>query len=88
MLDWCCYITVNFTTTTHQNGGCTYRCISKQTHYKTPFLHEGYMKSMEFYETYITLFRLEEKLKLVDNIIITQNHAWHINESGCNNYIV
>jgi hypothetical protein len=24
--------------------------ISKQVHYKTPFLHNGYMKSLEFYE--------------------------------------
>ncbi len=30
-------------------------------HYKTPFLHNGYMKSLEFYETYITLFYLEKK---------------------------
>ncbi len=56
----CCYITVDFATTTLQNGACTYRCISKQMHYKTPFLHKGYMKRMEFYENYITLFCLEK----------------------------
>ncbi len=25
---------------------------------------------------------------LVDNIILTQNHAWHITQSGWNNYLV
>jgi hypothetical protein len=30
-------------------------------HYKTPFSHNGYMKSLEFYEYYITLFCLEKK---------------------------
>ncbi len=30
-------------------------------HYKTHFLHNGYMKSLEFYENYITLFGLEKK---------------------------
>jgi len=31
-------------------------------HYKTPFSHNGYMKSLEFYENYITLFCLKKKL--------------------------
>jgi hypothetical protein len=44
---------------------CTYRCISKQMHYKTPFSHNGYMKSLEFYENYITLF-CKEKNKLFE----------------------
>ncbi len=57
----CCYITVDFGTTALQNGACTYRCISKQMHYKTSFSHNGYMKSPEIYENYITLFCLEEK---------------------------
>ncbi len=39
---------------------CT-QCISKQMHYKTPFSHKGYVKSLEFYENYITLFYLEKK---------------------------
>ncbi len=30
-------------------------------HYKTSFSHNGYMKSLEFYEKYITLFYLEKK---------------------------
>ncbi len=38
-----------------QNGACTHRCISKQIHYKTTFSHNSYMKSLEFYENYITL---------------------------------
>jgi hypothetical protein len=30
-------------------------------HYKTPFSHNIYMKSLEIYENYITLFCLEKK---------------------------
>jgi len=37
-----------------QNGACTYQCISKQMLYKTPFLHNSYMKSLEFYDNYRT----------------------------------
>ena len=40
-------------------------------HYKTLFLHNGYMKSLEIYKNYITLFCLE-KNKLFDKIILTQ----------------
>ncbi len=40
---------------------CTYRCIFKQMHYKTPFSRNGYEESMEFYENYITLFYLGKK---------------------------
>jgi hypothetical protein len=43
-----------------QNGACTYQCISKQMHFKTPLSHNGYMKSLEFYENYITLFCLKK----------------------------
>ncbi len=64
-------------TTALQNGACTYRCISKQMHYKTPFSHNCYMKSLEFYKNYITLFCLEKKLAF-----LTQNHAWHVTQSG------
>ncbi len=39
------------------------------------------MKSPEFYENYITLFYLE-KDKQFDNIILTQNPAWYITQSG------
>jgi hypothetical protein len=42
----CCYITVDSATPALQNGACTYQCISKQIHYKTPFfiqwLHEKF----------------------------------------------
>jgi hypothetical protein len=48
-------------TTALQNGACTYRCISQQMHYKTTFSHNSYMKSLEIYENYITVFRLEKK---------------------------
>jgi hypothetical protein len=67
---WCCYITVDSTTTALQNGACTYRCISKQMHYKTLLSPNGYMKSLEIYENYITLSCLE-KYKLFYNIILT-----------------
>ncbi len=56
-----------------------------EVHYKTPFSHKVYMKSPEIYENYITLFCLE-KNKLFDNIILTENHAWHITQSDGNNY--
>jgi hypothetical protein len=75
----CCYITVDSATTALQNGACTHRCISKQMHYKTPLSHNGYMKSLEIYEKYITLSYLEKKLFY--NIILTQNHAWHITQN-------
>jgi hypothetical protein len=64
-------------TTALQNGACTYSRTSKQMHYKTTLSHNGFMKSLEIYENYITLFCLEEN-KLFDKIILTQNHAWHI----------
>jgi hypothetical protein len=50
-------------------------------HHKTLFLHNGYMKSQEIYENDITLSCLE-KNELFDNIILTQNHSWHINQNG------
>jgi hypothetical protein len=50
-------------------------------HYKTPLAHDSYMKSLEFYENYITLFCLEKNI-LFDNIILTQNHAWDITQSA------
>jgi hypothetical protein len=77
---WCCYITADFATTARQNGACTYRFISKQMHYKTLFSHNSYMKSLEFYEKYIILFCLEKKL--FDTLILTENPAWHITQSG------
>jgi hypothetical protein len=57
----CCYITVDSATTALQNGACTYRCISKQMHYKTPLSHNDYMKILEIYENYITLSCPEKK---------------------------
>ncbi len=78
-LNRCCYITVDSATIALKNGAYTYQRISKQMHYKTPFSHNSYMKSLEVYENYITL---------IDNIIVTQNHAWHITQSGWNNYLI
>jgi hypothetical protein len=51
---------VDSSTTALQNGACTYQCISRQMHYKTPFSHNGYMKSLEFKKKYITLFYMEK----------------------------
>ncbi len=56
-------------------------------HYEAPFSHNGYMKSLEIYESYITLFFLE-KNQLFDNIILIQNRARHITQSDWNNYLV
>ncbi len=53
-------------------------------HYKTLFSHNVYMKSLEIYENYITLFCLEKKNFLA---ILTQNYAWHITKSDWNNYL-
>jgi hypothetical protein len=39
------------------------------------------MKSLEFYENYITLFCLV-KDKHFYHIVLTTNHAWHITQSG------
>ena len=72
----CCYITVDSATTALQNGAFTYRCISKQLHYKTHFSHNCCMK---FYENYTTLFCMEKIF--FDIIILTQNHTWHITQS-------
>ncbi len=82
---WCCYITVDSTTTALQNCACTYRCISKQMHYKTLLSPNGYMSG--------NLWKLEHsvlsgKKKLFYNIILTQNHTWHITQSDWNNYSV
>ncbi len=55
-------------------------------HYKTPFSHNGYMKSLEIYENYITLFCLEKKL--FDKIILTKKHAGHITQNGWINYLL
>jgi hypothetical protein len=38
------------------------------------------MKSLEFNENYITLICLGKKV--YDNIILNQNHAWHITQGG------
>jgi hypothetical protein len=50
---------VDSATTALHNGACTCQCISKRMHYKIPFSHKGCMRSLEFYENYITLSCLE-----------------------------
>ncbi len=48
---------------------------------KTPFSHNGYIRSLEFYENYH--FVLSGQNKLFDNNdMLAQNHAWHITQSG------
>jgi hypothetical protein len=44
------------------------------------------MKSLEIYENYITLSCLENQLFY--NIILTQDHTWHITQRDWNNYLV
>jgi hypothetical protein len=36
-------------TTALQNGAYTFQYISKQIHYKIPFSHNSYMKSLDLY---------------------------------------
>jgi hypothetical protein len=52
-------------------------------HYKTLYSH---IKNLDIYENYITLFCLEKKL--LYNIMLNQNHAWHITQSDWYNYLV
>ncbi len=84
---WCWYIMVNSTTTELLNGACKYRRISKQMHKKHPFHKTATWKVWNFYENYITLFCVWKKLTFWD-IILTQSYAWHITQSGRNNYLV
>jgi hypothetical protein len=44
-------------------------------HYKIPFSHNGYMKSLEFYENYIIHLVCLEQNKFFDNITLT--HSMH-----------
>jgi hypothetical protein len=78
-------------------GAATQRWILEPQHSKTVLAHIGAFpkkctlkhpfhtmatwKFCKFCENYITLFCLEEN-KLFDKIILTQNHAWHITQSG------
>jgi hypothetical protein len=78
----CCYITVDSATTALQNGACTYRYISKQMLYKTPFSH---MKSLEIYENYITLFCLENIL-FYNTYYINSEPCMAYSQSDWNNY--
>jgi hypothetical protein len=48
------------------NGGFCNNATALQVHfqtnaYKTPLSHNGYMKSLEIYENYITLFFLKKQ---------------------------
>jgi hypothetical protein len=84
----CCYITVDSATTALQNGACTYQCISNQMHYKTPFTHNGYMKSLEFYDNYITLFCLEKTNFLTVLYYIKSEPCMADYPKWLNNYLV
>ncbi len=84
LLNWCCYITVDSATAALQKGASIHQANAL---YKTPFSNNGYMKSLEIYENYITLF-WKEKSKVFDNNILTHSHAWQITQSGWNNYLV
>ncbi len=56
----CCYITVDFAITALQTGACTYRCISKQVHYKNPFQTTAIWKVWNFMTNYMIIFCLEK----------------------------
>jgi hypothetical protein len=59
----------------------------KCTIHNTSFSHNGYMKSLgNFMKT--KLICSVWKKQLFDNIVLTQNHAWHITQSGWNNFLV
>jgi hypothetical protein len=70
----CCYITVDSATTALQNSACTNRGISKRMYHKRPFSHNGFIKSLEFYENNISLFYLEKTFR---DIILTQNIPYY-----------
>ncbi len=65
MIFGCCYKTVDSATTALQNGACTYQCIFPQMHFKTSCSHNVYMKSLEFYKDYITLFCLKKQYHII-----------------------
>ncbi len=75
----CCYIKVDLATTALQNGTCTYRCISKH-----PFHTTAIWKVWNFIINPV----LFGKKHFFDRLIFTQNYAWHITQSGWNNYSV
>jgi hypothetical protein len=58
-------------------GAFQNKCTIKHPLYTKATVHEKY----EILLNYITLFCLE-KDKRVDNVIVTQNHAWHITQGG------
>jgi hypothetical protein len=77
---------VDSATTALPNGACTYRCISKQAIYiKHPLHTTDTWKVWNFMKT-TSLYSFWEKT--FDNIILTENHAWHITKRGRNNYLV
>jgi hypothetical protein len=82
----CCYIKVDSAklhskTVLAHIGAFPNKCTIKH-----PFTTATW-KVWNFYKNYITLFFLGKK-QLFDNIILTQNHAWHITQSSWNNYLV
>jgi hypothetical protein len=72
------YITVDSATTALQNGDCT-GALPNKCSIKTPFSHKGYTIIWIFMKTR-SLFSVWKK-ELFDNIILTQNNAWHITQS-------
>jgi hypothetical protein len=59
----------------HNGGFCNKctpkRCLHILVNFQTPLSHKGYMRSLEFYENYITLFCLGKKL--FDHTILTMH---------------
>ncbi len=87
LLLWCCYITVDSATTALQNGACTIGAFPKQMHHKTPFSHNGSWKFGILWKQHHSVLYHEKKITVWD-VILTQNHAWLITQSGWNNHLV
>ncbi len=67
----------------HLTGSATLRWILQQLHYKTVLAHIGAFPNKCTHEKSGNLRKLSHscsvwKIKLFYNIILTQNHAWHI----------
>ncbi len=69
------------------NGGFCNNCTPKQRHYKILFSHNGYTWKVWIFLK-ITALCSVWKTQILDNIILTQNYAWHITQSDLDNYLV
>jgi hypothetical protein len=80
---WCCYIMVDLQQLHSKTMLAHIGAFPNKCTIKHPLLTKATWKVWNFMNTTFCL----EKDKLVDNVILTQNHAWHITQVGWNNYI-